>query len=84
MGTSDKLRQMRDIAPEQSDAIANSIAQIDAQIIELTEQVDAIQTEVMDVDETDLVDYLENVKQPEIQILYGSDVEVLYPPWWVF
>ena len=73
-----KLRQMRDIAPEQSDAIANSISQIDDQIGELSDQVDAIQDEVMDVSEVVLVDYLENTKLQEIAADSTADHRVSY------
>ena len=60
MGTSDKLRQMRDIAPDQSDAIANSIEQINQQIVELTEEANAIQGEVTSPTEVSAIDLIEN------------------------
>ena len=72
MSTSDKLRQMRDLAPEQSDAIANSISQIEDQINELTEQADAIEAEIMDATLADLTSYLEITKLPDIETLYGA------------
>ena len=55
-----KLRQMRDIAPEQSDGIANSIAQIDGQIAELTDEANAIQDEVTSPNEVSARDLIEN------------------------
>jgi hypothetical protein len=75
-----KLRQMRDSAPDVSNAIANSIAQIDAQVSELTDQANAIEIEVMDVDQTALISYLEITKVPQIEVIYGSSVEVSYGP----
>jgi len=60
MATSDKLRQMRDIAPDQSDAIANSIEQINQQIVELTEEANAIQAEVTSPTEVSAIDLIEN------------------------
>jgi len=80
MSTSDKLRQMRDLAPEQSDAIANSISQIEDQINELTEQADAIEAEIMDATLADLTSYLEITKLPDIETLYGAPVELIYGP----
>jgi len=75
MSTADKLRQMRDIAPEQTDAIANSISQINDQIAELTSQANAIQGEVTSPTEAAAIDLLENT----ILIDKGGD-DVVYGP----
>jgi len=63
---SDKLRSMINAAPEQVDNLNNSIAQIEDLMEEVTEEIDAIQDAIMDVAESDIVDYLENVKLPEV------------------
>ena len=49
--TNAKLRQMRDIVPDQSDALATSIQQVQDQITELSEQALAIETEITTPDE---------------------------------
>ena len=63
---SDKLRSMINIAPEQVDNLNNSIAQIEDLMEEVSEEIDAIQVSVMDVAENEIIDYLENIKLPEI------------------
>jgi len=62
--TAAKLRQMRDIAPEQSDALANSIVQLEDQIDELSEQALAIETEITTPDEATAVIILETIILP--------------------
>lgn len=77
---SDKLRSMINAAPEQVDNLNNSIAQIEDMMVEVSEEIAAIQDGLMNVAESDLVDYLENVKVPELDILHGGQVEVVYGP----
>ena len=63
--TAAKLRQMRDIVPEQSDALANSIVQVEEQIAELSEQALAIETEITTPDEATAVIILETIILPD-------------------
>lgn len=58
--TAAKLRQMRDAVPDQSDALANSIVQIEDQIAELSEEAAALETEITDPNKADAIDLLEN------------------------
>jgi len=58
--TAAKLRQMRDAVDDQVDALANSIVQVEEQIVELAEQADALETEITTPDEASAVDLLEN------------------------
>ncbi len=75
-----KLGQMLKAAPDQVVAIEKSIASVQDQITELGDEAGAVEDALLDVSQGDLVDYLENVKLPEIEILYGSAVEVSYGP----
>lgn len=63
--TAAKLRQMRDAVPEQSDALANSIVQVEDQIAELSEEALAIETEITSPDEIDAIDIIENTILPD-------------------
>ncbi len=59
--TNAKLRQMRDIVPDQSDAFANSIQQVQDQIDDLSEQALAIETEITTPDEATAVIIIETI-----------------------
>lgn len=74
--TNAKLRQMRDAVPDQSDAIATSIAQIEDQIIELSEQAVAMETEITTPDEAAAVIIIETIILPTFPsgsyVVYGT------------
>ena len=63
--TAAKLREMRDSVPDQSDALANSITQVEDQITELSEQALAIETEITTPDEATAVIILETIILPD-------------------
>lgn len=66
---SDKLREMINNSSEQSDNLANNISQIEDLKNETDEEIDAITNGVCGVAESDLTDYLTNVKLPEFQLI---------------
>lgn len=76
----DKLEQMLDLAPDLSDQIANSISQVDDQIDELTDEANAIEVALMDVARDNLMDYFDNTKLAEIEVVYGGAVVLVYGP----
>lgn len=63
--TEAKLREMRDNVPDQSDALANSIQQVQDQIDELTEQAAALETEITTPNESTAVIILETIILPD-------------------
>jgi len=72
MASSDILREMINVAPDQVTAIDNSIDQIDIQIDDLNTQIDGVQNGLCGVAESDLLAYLGGTKIPELEILYGD------------
>lgn len=74
--TNAKLREMRDAVPDQSDALANSITQIEDQITELSEQALAIETEITTPDEATAVIIIETIILPTFPVgsyvVYGA------------
>jgi len=74
--TNAKLRQMRDIVPDQSDALATSIQQVQDQITELSEQALAIETEITTPDEATAVIIIETIILPTFPVgsyvVYGA------------
>ena len=74
--TEAKLRQMRDAVPEQSDALANSIVQVDEQIAELTSQAIALETEITTPDEATAVIIIQTIILPtfpvDSYVVYGT------------
>lgn len=76
----DKLRSMINNAPEESDNIANSIAQIEDQIEELQEQDDAIVNAMMNVDQTSLEIYLQTTKLQWVRANIDSTASLNYGP----
>lgn len=79
MSAADKLRQMITAVPEQSEAIGNSIGQVEDQIDELTEEIDAIEDGVCAVAETDAIDILENTVAVDKggYVWYGPDFGII-------
>jgi len=75
--TEAKLRLMRDSVPEQSDALANSISQVEEQISELTDQANALETEITTPNESTAIIYIETIILPLYPIgsyvVYGSE-----------
>jgi len=59
--TEAKLRLMRDSVPDESDALANSITQVEDQITELTEQATALETEITTPNEATAVIIIEGI-----------------------
>jgi hypothetical protein len=74
--TEAKLRQMRDAVPDESDALANSITQVNEQIAELTEQALALETEITTPDEATAVIIIETIILPTFPVgsyvVYGA------------
>jgi hypothetical protein len=72
---SDKLREMIFDAPEQSENIADNISQITDTRDEIQEQIDAVNTGMCSVAETDAKDYIENTILPAVggdYVSYGT------------
>ena len=65
-----ELQNMYSDAPDQVQAIGNSISQVEDQIDNLQTQIDAVRDELCNVDATELVNYINNVKIPELKQLY--------------
>ncbi|MHA1816199.1 MAG: hypothetical protein ACTSX1_09355 [Candidatus Heimdallarchaeaceae archaeon] len=63
--TEAKLRQMRDAVPEQSDALANSIVQVQEQIADLTAEATSLQSEITTPNELAAIDIIENTILPD-------------------
>lgn len=72
-----ELQNMYADAPDQVQAIGNSISQVEDQIEDLQRQIDAVNDELCTVAENGLVDYLNNVKIPELQSLYMASTATL-------
>jgi len=77
----DILRGMIDSADSDAEKIESSITSVEDQISDLQEKFDAIRDDMLDVGASDLKDYLENVKKPEIpeayEVVYGPDYNVI-------
>jgi hypothetical protein len=74
--TAAKLREMRDLVPEESDALASSIEQVQDQITELSEQALAIETEIMYPDTSAAITIIETIILPDKggdYVSYGSN-----------
>jgi len=69
---SEILGEMYSSAPQQSNALADSISQVQEQITVLTNQIDAIETGICEVAQTNLTTYLNNTKLAEIESIYGG------------
>jgi hypothetical protein len=72
---SDKLREMINDAPDQSDNLANNISQVQDISDELQEQIDAVQDGLCGVAETDARTYIENTIMPAVggdYVTYGA------------
>lgn len=65
-----ELRNMKDDAPDQVENIEVSIGQVEDQIVDIQRQIDAVNDELCTTAENDLIDYLNNVKIPELIDLY--------------
>lgn len=65
-----ELQNMRDDAPDQVIAIGISISQVEDQIADIQRQIDAVNDELCTAAENGLIDYLNNVKIPELKHLY--------------
>jgi len=68
-----EIQNMYSDAPDQVQAIGNSIGQVEDQIEDLQRQIDAVRDEVCNVDATALVNYINNVKIPELKQLYMAN-----------
>jgi len=79
MASSDILREMINVAPDQVTAIDNSIDQIDVQIDDLNTQIDGVQNGLCGVAESELLAYIDGTKIPELEIFYG-DIELVTGP----
>ena len=75
---SDILREMSDDSEDQADQIQIQIDQIDASIADYNEKIDAVQNGQCDVAENNLTGYLDGTKVPELEILLGGTLEVVY------
>lgn len=64
---SDKLKEMIEDADPQADRIDSNLSQIQEQIDATQEQADAVEFGMCNVAANDLLDYLNNVKLPDIQ-----------------
>lgn len=77
---SDRLREMINDAPDESDNLANNISQITDIRDDVQDQIDAVQTGMLDVAEADLIDYLENTKVAEVggaSVTYGPNFSLV-------
>jgi hypothetical protein len=72
MASSDILRQMINEAPEQVENIENSIGQIEALVEELDEQIDGLENGMCAVAQSNLTDYMNNTKVPELELIHGE------------
>ena len=73
-----KLTQMVKDAPDQSAGLSNAISSVTSEITDLSKQKAALTDGVCGTSESELVDYLENVKLPEISIDSTSEHRVQY------
>lgn len=81
MATSDILREMINVGPQQVEDIQSSIGQIDSQIDDLNTQIDGVQNGMCVIAELALTDYLENTKIAELEPIYGGGpYSVIYGP----
>jgi len=71
MAASDVLRQMINVSDDQVADIESSIDQINELILDTQTQIDGLQDGMCGVDETSMTIYLQDVKLPEIEALYG-------------
>jgi len=75
-----KLTQMVRDAPDQSAGLSNPICSVTSEISDLSKQKAALTDGVCGTAEDELVDYLENVKLPEISIDSTAEHRVEYGP----
>jgi len=73
----DELQVMLDDAPDQVEALDISIDQVQDQIDDIQRQIDAITDELLAVAESEFIDYMNNVKIPELKALYAASTAVL-------
>lgn len=70
------LGGMVDAADSQVNNLTESISQVQDQIDDVTEQIDGVENGMCAVAESDLTDYLDNTKLPEIEGLYGTPTTI--------
>lgn len=68
----DILGGMKNAVDEQTSNLENSIGQVQDQVDQYTEEIDGVENGLCGVANTDMTDYLDNTKLPEIEGIYGD------------
>lgn len=71
---SDKLREMIDDSESESENLADSILQIEDTRDETDERISAVQNGMCTPAQTDLTDYLTNIKLPQFQLIQPTAI----------